>query len=139
MAQLDVKGIGSATLAILVGSLFYAGVMLGGLFGGAEILLLGFMLGPLLGGVIAGILTKNGFASVGVGLLSGLLGAFIFITAMLIDLHYNPPEYLRSEVEFAIFGLSVGSVFFGLIFGTIGGVIGAGIRNTVKSKKHYEN
>jgi hypothetical protein len=133
---LGTKGMVSA---VIVGSLATAGFILIGLLVAPIIGFLGLGFAPLLGGIIAGGLTKNGYKSVLVGLLSGILGAFIFIIAMIVLLQASPPEWGRSEVEFAIFGLSVGLVFFGLIFGTIGGVIGGGIRNTVKVKKHPEN
>lgn len=155
-AQLDTKEISSAILAIIIGSLVTAGFMLIGWQVQNYVL---WVFGPLLGGIIAGLiiknrpvtssdfdnwLIKNGSVKspvsgkiVLVGLLSGLLGAFVFIVGLIII--YPPPIEQRSEWELVRFAASLMSIFAGLFLGSIGGAIGGGIRKIVEGKKRFKN
>jgi uncharacterized membrane protein YeaQ/YmgE (transglycosylase-associated protein family) len=123
----------SAILAILVGSLVTAGLMLVGWQIQSDF----FILVPLLGGLISGFLTKNSNKSFLAGLLSGILGAFVFIVGLIII--YPPPIEQRSEWELVRFAASLGSIFAGLIFGFLGGAIGGWIRETSNSKRRFKN
>jgi hypothetical protein len=131
---LDIKGV---SLTILAGSFVTAGLVIIGWQFQNYVL---WMLGPLLGGIIAGLLTKNDSIhfsvpdkSVVVGILSGVLGGFGFIIYLItID---TTPQYPLSTWELVRFIASGFSVFLGFGLGMVGGVVGNGIRWKASRKK----
>jgi len=123
---MDTEGMGSA---IFVGLIVTAGCML--ISAQTQILIL-WMFGPLLGGIIAGILTKNGSKCVLAGLLSGIFGSFVFIIGMLIS--YPPPKEMRNDWEFLTFVASIVAVYAGFVWGSIGGVVGGMGSEMAKTK-----
>jgi hypothetical protein len=128
---LGVKGMG---LAILVGSIVTAGLSAIDFF----------IFAPLIGGIVAGFLIKNGsiyfsladFKPAMVGLLSGVLGALI----VLIGIHFfvTPPTEGLADWSTGLWVYSIVLLFAGPFLGAMGGAVGGIARNMVKPKKHLD-
>jgi MFS family permease len=126
---LDIKNVG---LAILVGAVVTC--------------LLSFLLwifAPFIGALIAGFLYNNGstnrrysyydYNPAWVGLLSAILGVFIFLIVLHLFFE-TPPTEGRGDWEFGVFAIRITLLFGGLFLGYFGGALGGFARNMVKGK-----
>jgi hypothetical protein len=128
--------------AIIVGSIVTAGCMLIG----AELfqnLFALFLLGPLIGGAVAGNLITYAWArtkeihldkSVIAGLLSGIFGALIFV--VIINLITPSPIEMISGDEYFRTSGSLHAILLGFAEGAIGGLMGGAIGKMVVKRKY---